>query len=710
MKSFLTPVLTVAFALGIPLLSAPAVCAQNPRPSSENRRMSFRPPAVPLVTHDPYFSVWSFADRLTDDWPKHWTGAVNALVGMVRIDGKTYRWSGTPSGSHPALRQTNVQVLPTRTIYTFEDAGIRLTVTFLSPLLPHDLDRVSRPVTYLTWEAVATDGKEHKVSLYTDVTGEWAVNQTGQRVEWSRYRQPGLDVLRLGSAEQPVLQKVGDNLRIDWGHLYVAAPTEGGARTALASDRAARETFASSGALPDSDDMRMPRPANDNWPVLAAVYDLGTVGTSPVSRHLLLAYDDQFALEYFHRPVRPYWRRAGMEADELLRTAEAEYKSLTEECRKFDEELMADLRKVGGDGFAQLAALSYRQCLAAHKLAIDADGTPLFMSKENFSNGCINTVDVTYPSAPFFLLFNPELLKAQLTPILDYAASPRWKFPFAPHDLGTYPKANGQVYGGGERTEDDQMPVEECGNMLLLVAALTRAEGKADYALRHWATLTKWAEYLRAKGLDPENQLCTDDFAGHLAHNANLSMKAIMALGGWAMVCDMAGKKDEAKKYRAAAEQMAKQWEPMAKDGDHYKLAFDRAGTWSQKYNLVWDTLLGIKLFPPDVARREIASYKKRQNKYGLPLDNRANYTKLDWIVWTATMTENRADFDAFIAPIVTWMNETPTRVPLTDWYDTVNGRQVGFQARSVVGGVYIPLLKDADLWKKWRSRAKPVE
>jgi len=330
----------------------------------------------------------------------------------------------------------------------------------------------------------------------------------------------------------------------------------------------------------------------------------------------------------------------------------------------------------------------------------------MLFAKENFSNGDIATVDVLYPSAPFFLFFNPALLEAQVRPVLEYARLPRWKFPFAPHDLGRYPLADGQEYGGGELTEDDQMPVEESGNMLILGAALGQAQGDWHVAKEYWPEFTKWARYVREKGLDPENQLCTDDFAGHLAHNANLSIKAIEGLGAYAQMARGLGENAVADDYQAAAKKMATQWEEMARDGDHYKLAFDRPGTWSQKYNLVWDQLLGFDLFAPKVRETEIAFYLKHLNVYGLPLDNRADYTKLDWELWTATMTKNPSDFSALVDPIVKWVNETPTRVPLTDWYDTKNGKQVGFQARSVVGGVFVKALADKELATKWRGMA----
>ena len=138
---------------------------------------------------------------------------------------------------------------------------------------------------------------------------------------------------------------------------------------------------------------------------------------------------------------------------------------------------------------------------------------------------------------------------------------------------------------------------------------------------------------------------------------------------------------------------------------DHYKLAFDKLGTWSQKYNLVWDPVLHLNLFPPSVRQAELAFYEKHLNQFGLPLDSRKTYTKLDWEIWTATLSNSTGQFQRFIAPISRWVNETPTRVPLTDWYDTVDGKQRGFQARSVVGGIYMKALADAEVAKKWQHR-----
>jgi hypothetical protein len=663
-----------------------------------------RPPAVPLVTHDPYFSTWSVTDQLPQEWTKHWTGYGRGMCGLIRVDGRPYRFMGLFPPDVRAAKQVSLEVWPTRTIYVLTAGGIELTLTFTSPLLPHDLDLLSRPVTYVTMSARSRDGSAHAVALYFDLSAEWAVN-IEEQVTWCRFALGDMQVLRVGSLEQPVLRKSGDNLRIDWGYLYLAVPSQGGCRTVLSDFRSARESFVQHGTIPASDDMRMPRLASDQWPVLACAFDLGEVGRKAVSRYVMVAYDELFAIEYFNRRLRPYWRRAGMETDTLLVTAAREHAALERRCSEFDREVMDDLRSAGGERYARLCALAYRQCIAGHKLAADADGTPLFFSKENFSNGCIATVDVTYPSAPFFLLFNPDLLKAQLTPILDYALSPRWQFPFAPHDLGTYPLANGQIYGGGENSDVDQMPVEECGNMLILLVALVETTGDTDYAKRYWGLVTQWADYLVANGLNPGRQLCTDDFTGHLAHNTNLALKAVIGIGCYALLCTSIGEKARGTRYRAVAQRMAKRWMEMADDGDHYRLVFDQPGTWSQKYNLVWDKLLGLEIFPPQVARDEVAYYKTRQNQFGLPLDSRNPYTKLDWILWTASLAEREADFRFFTDAVYEWANQTPARVPLTDWYYTTDGRQAGFQARTVVGGMYIKLLSHPRIWNKWLKR-----
>ncbi|MDR0869486.1 MAG: DUF4965 domain-containing protein [Planctomycetaceae bacterium] len=662
---------------------------------------NFRPPAVPLVVHDPYFSIWSPADKLTDAETVHWTGAKHPLHLIVRIDGKPYRLMGTEPVDVPALEQKSVTVRSLTTTYRFENDNIEAYVEFFAPLVPSHFDQLSRPATYLTCNVRSKDGTNRNVEFYLDAGAEIAVNMPEQTVlppvafDFTANKMT-IKSLKVGTDTQNVLERKGDNVRIDWGHFILSADGEVSAR----QGKTAREEFAATGIL------KTPLPKQDKY----AVKDSGLVLTSlwKVEQKLgnadvfsVLAYDDEYSIRYFKNDLRAWWKRDGKTTEKMLEDAWNDWAKSRMTAYHFDEELENSLTAVSGSDYAKLCALAYRQVFGANKLVAGKDGVPLMFSKENFSNGCIATVDMMYPMSPFFLYYSPELMRATLEPEFQYAESERWKFPFAPHDIGTYPHATGQVYGGGEKTEDRQMPVEESANMIIVCAALAKREGNADYAKKHWKTLTKWAEYLAEKGFDPENQLCTDDFAGHLAHNVNLSAKAIIALGGYAQLADTLGKKEITVKYRKLAGDFAKHWVTEAADGDHTKLAFDKPGTWSMKYNLMWDEILDLKLFPREVIDREIAFYKTKMYKYGLPLDSRQNYTKIDWELWTAALTNNRADFEVFLKPVIGFINNTDSRVPINDWYVTENAKMKNMLARGVVGGFWSPMLKNAEQWRK---------
>ena len=323
-------------------------------------------------------------------------------------------------------------------------------------------------------------------------------------------------------------------------------------------------------------------------------------------------------------------------------------------------------------------------------------------SAENGSGGMIGTTDVFYPQFPHLLMSSLTLAKASLAPTCIYAASTNWPYAYAPHDLGLFPIAEGQYYGmkkgqsvGGGTDDTYRMPVEECGNMLILLASVAKTEGHADFAGRWWGEVSKWAEYLARFGYDPGNQLCTDDFAGHLAHNANLSVKSIIALASYALMADMRGEKDVVAQYCRMSKDMVPKWMAAAKGGAYggTRIAFDRPDTWSLKYNLVWDRVLGLGLFPPEVAEAALKAYRALELPYGVPLDCRKPYTKADWLVWCGSMTGRREDLAFMCEGIYRFLDETPDRIPFSDWYLTDSRLYRGFIARSVVGGVFIPAL-----------------
>ena len=622
------------------------------------RPTNLRLPAVPLIVNDPYFSIWSPYDKLTDGTTRHWTDQEKPLEGFLRVDGITYQWMGTNKGQATTAQQKSVSVLATSSYYTFLCGPMELDVVFTAPMLIDDMDLLSAPVNYISYQVRSTDGQQHDATLTLTASSLLTVADAKQPTRAEAGSQLGVSYVRTGTIEQPILAKKGDAISIDWGYLYLPAIN---GEVSIKGDAA--------------------------MPLLCYTHDFGRTGSA--ASYMMVGYDEVQDIEYMFKRYKAYWTHDGtVSIFQLFRRMNAQYANIMQRCRDFDRRIYDDGLQAGGAHYAEMLSGVYRHVIAAHKLFQDDEGNLLFFSKENNSNGCVNTVDLTYPEAPLFLCYNPELQKAMMTSIFEYSYSGRWTKPFAAHDLGTYPIANGQVYGA-------DMPIEEAGNMLILAAELCRQDGQTAYVDKYWDIITTWANYLVEHGQDPAEQLCTDDFAGHWAHNANLAVKAIMGIVAYAEMARIKGLKEKADQYLLRARSMAKVWEEQALDGDHYRLAFDRPDTWSQKYNMVWDKLWNTHIFPDKVMKREMSYYLKKQNTYGLPLDCRQNYTKNDWILWTAAMAADQHTFLKLMEPVYKYMNETDSRVPTSDWYDTKTARMVGFKARSVVGGFWMRVLME---------------
>lgn len=639
--------------------------------------MIMRAPAVPLITVDPYFSVWSMANELNEADTKHWTGQPHKLVGTAVVNGKEYCFMGS-NDNGIKMKQTGVDINALSSKYRFTSDEIHLLVTFTTPLLMDDLKLMSRPVSYIHVQAESNNGEAHDVTIKINVDDELCQNFKYEfPVDYKDISEPDFTCGKIGSKFQNVLNRAGDDLRINWGYLYLASNHE----KASVVDVANTHEY---GTVSHNIELSIPVNTGENANALFAV-----------------AYDDIKAIEYFNEPLNAYWKKDGETIEDALKQALTEYDNLFEKCEQFSSTLFAEAAESGNEKYAELVSLAYRQAIAGHKVCADIDGNVLFISKENFSNGCAATVDVTYPSIPQFLIYNPELVKGMLRPIFKYAATDIWYYDFAPHDAGTYPLVNGQVYSHGT-CPTWQMPVEECGNMLICTAAVAVTENDVSFAKENWDHLEKWCNYLINNGVDPDNQLCTDDFAGHLAHNCNLSIKAIMGIASFAILNRMAGDEKKSEELMNVAKGMIDNWLVMAANEDGtYRLAFDRPDSFSMKYNAVWDQLFGLELFPKDTFKAETKAYlEKHSGEFGLMLDNRDTYTKSDWIVWSATLCDNKEDFNSIVDRLWHAYDKTESRVPMSDWYSTSTAKMVGFQNRTVQGGLFIKMLMDKEICK----------
>ncbi|MDI5971994.1 DUF5127 domain-containing protein [Streptomyces sp. SL13] len=711
-------VATAAAATSGWLTSGAAFAASRPGAVPAASTFSpLRPPATPLSVRSMYLSTYLPGDNLAGSWPAFWNGRTTALCGLARIDGTPYLFAGAPSlPGGPALTtmtQTALKITATQSTYTLTGGGVTLTVSFLSPVDPGNLQRQSVPMSYVTVTAAANDGKNHTVAVYLDASAEWVHGDSSTQVTWSQQKTGSMTALSCQPATPGVLQENGD--QASWGSLVLAAPTATGVSWQTGQDTVVRTAFATNGALAGTNDTAQPRAINNNWPVFALSQNLGTVTSSASAAfRVTIGHVRTPAVSYLGADLNPWWTTYWSTWPAMLDWFNSDFASALSAANALDAKIASDASNaVGGgttgDHYAAVCALALRQAVGGTEL-VDHSGTAWAFLKEISSDGNVSTIDVTYPGFPAYLYLAPSYLQLLLEPMLAYAETGGWPKTFAEHDLGSsYPNAAGHNDGN-----EEDMPVEESANMLIMTAAVVQrlsASAGSSFATAHYTILKQWADYLVGNALDPGLQNQTDDFTGFIAHSVNLALKGIIGIGAMSLVAAAAGNTADAAHYLGVARGYISQWVTKGLDstGQHMKLAYDQDGTWSLKYNGFPDRLLGLGLVPLGVAYMEANWYQSQAGTYGVLLDPRNDYTKADWEMWTAAwLADQPTTRDTLVNGVYGFANTTPQRVPFSDWYVVASGAQQGFTNRPVIGGMFsllLPAAAQSAAWKKIQNQ-----
>jgi hypothetical protein len=646
--------------------------------------------------------------------------------------------------SFPTYLGATFDASTTNLSYSIADK-LSLTLSFLSPITPSSILRQSIPAAYLT---VFVEGSTD-VDLYIDVNGEWVSGNRGNEIRWE-LKEPGpeksaetrIKMWKVKRSQEQLFTEFAD--RAEWGTLHFSAPSD--VNHQAGTSRILRQHFSEKGSLKNEVDSSF-RGIMDEEPVFAfsKSFKLGS-GAKNASKSkdsvvftFALVQDPvvQFASARGLTYMKPFWASYFPSADELISYHYNDFNTASALARNYSDTLAIDAYESGSTDYRDIAALSARQVLGATQFSGTPD-SPIIFLKEISSNGNFQTVDVIFPAFPFFLYTNPKWLAYLLEPLLEHQLSGQYPNDYSMHDLGShFPNATG--HGDGR---DEYMPVEECGNMLIMGLALVNAfkyETEPAFAAatvdnlltEHIPSYKKWTKHVDQYGIDlprdisitgskaaekwvgrsyklwkqwtgylvresliPHNQLCTDDFAGWLANQTNLALKGIIGIKAMSEIADLVGEKEDAKYYRATADEYIAKWQEygISRDKTHAKLAYTWYGSWTTIYNLYADSLLcfhieddekedkrtgwfesltgsqksvggkkkGSTFIPDEVYKMQSDWYHAVLQHYGLPLDSRHLYTKSDWEFFAAAVTSRKTRGE-ILTSIAVWVNETVT-------------------------------------------------
>ncbi len=659
--------------------------------------------AAPLALHDPAFRLVSSPAGPTGGVTTDASGLHLPTCVLVRVDGdKIVRLLGAEPAEVPAPSELVTQVDFTTTRFSALYEGVELVLAFVTPRLPDDLGVFARPATYVELRARSLDGKEHGIDFYLDISARAAVLDSARSVQGKLLDIEGLETAMVAAVEPEDLAPQA---------MYVSARKGPGVRSNYGSAAELRQAFIERRSARVPQEFSGARAADAENPAISvrlegrggAGYVVAKDAVEPVIARAILASSEEWAIRYFEERLRPYWRRDGVDAAGMLQAADAAGPQLIERCENFDRELAQDLLALGGTPWLRLCQHAYRQALAGTVVSADSSGRPLLFSIDGSQDRRVASVELSASLEPLCLLLSSDLTKALLTPLLDYAASPRWNAPHAPEDLGRFPRAACST--GQASAPSVSRGLDSSASLLLMVAALCEREGRVEFAAKYWKQLSGWARYLEEQGFDIAESAEAGSSTARLAHDAGLSAKIVLALGAYARMARRMGSAQRADELEQLARTWAAEWEHRATEGQHTKLAFDVPGSWGQKPELAWDGLLKLGLFPDELEQREVAHYRSKLGAFGLPLDSRSSSTRADRTMGCASLARNREDFEALVTPLLAALESMRSRGLIAEEWDALSGASDARAAGASVGSFFLRALFDDAVSRKWLAR-----
>ncbi|MCJ1311229.1 hypothetical protein MMC25_004900 [Agyrium rufum] len=658
-------------------LSIPSVLAVSYSP--------ILPPSYPLAVRNPYLSAWmpglSVAD-LPTGVSQFWDGTNLTWALMARVDGDTYSLMGLPTP--PADVQPAVfdgaEFTSTHTVFNLTAGNASISLDFFSPVSPANYLRQSLPFSYLTISATTTE--DTPVQVYVDIDESWTGQNSSTVSDFSTVASVSYFDLSVNGA---YLYSENGDMAL-WGDVILAseATIASNVTVQLGSAHDVRGKFVTVGTLNNTS------LGYSSGDVVAISQDMGTIcGTASVT--YAVGYVREAEINYLGNARAGYYRATYPDLSSSLAAFFADYDDAYSEGVNVDSTIQSRGNDVAGTNYSTILALSTRQAFGGIDLTISNDTLDtsdfLVFLKEISSDGNVNTIDVIFPAFPAFYVLNPEYIRLLLEPVVQYLATGRFTAPYVIHDIGsTYPNATGH-----DDQNEEAQPIEETGNLMMLVDAYTTATGNTTFATTYASLFQGYANYLVANGLNISSQLSTDDGAGPLANQTNLAIKAAIGLTAFGNFSGMTNYTTIGLSY---ADQLYNGGLGTDANKTHFTLEYGNDTTYSTVFNLFPDILLNLSTFPAAAYDMETAFYPTVRAEDGVPLDTRVEWSKTDWMLWAAAYMTDDVVRDMFIDDVYEFItNEmSVNQVPFSDrFYVTgdLAGQFYDFRARPVVGGEF---------------------